>query len=77
MSICTIFLLIIELLILVILSISINIQWKKIYKIMSRLIKEMFMGLLINTVNASNQTKCVLLSNQKCDIQLTFIKFTS
>ena len=44
---------------------------------MSRLIKEMFMGLLINTVNASNQTKCVLLSNQKCDIQLTFIKFTS
>ena len=26
----------------------------------------MFMGLLISMVNASNHTKCVWLSNQKC-----------
>ena len=31
------------------------------------------MGLLINIVNASNHTKCVSLSNQKCEIQPTFI----
>ena len=33
------------------------------------LIKKMFMRLLISIVNASNHTKCVLLSNQKCDFQ--------
>ena len=33
----------------------------------------MFMELLINIVNASNHTKCVSLSNQKCEIQPTFI----
>ena len=33
----------------------------------------MFMGLLINIYNASNHTKCVSLSNQKCKIQPTFI----
>ena len=36
------------------------------YKIMFGLIKKLFMGLLIKIVNASNHTKCVLLSNQKC-----------
>ena len=33
----------------------------------------MFMGLLINIVNASNHTKCVSLTNQKCEIQPTLI----
>ena len=37
------------------------------------LIKNTFMGILINIVNVSNQTKCVSLSNQKCMIQPTFI----
>ena len=37
------------------------------------LIKEMFVELLISIVKAPNQTKCVLLSNQKCDIQPTFL----
>ena len=31
------------------------------------------MGLLISIVNPSNHTKCVSLSNQKCEIQPTFI----
>ena len=33
----------------------------------------MFMGLLISKVNASNHTKYVSLSNQKCMTQPTFI----
>ena len=33
----------------------------------------MFIVLSSSTVNASNHTKCVLLSNQKCMIQLTLI----
>ena len=33
----------------------------------------MFMGLLISIANASNHAKCILLSNQKCMIQATFI----
>ena len=33
----------------------------------------MFMGLLINIVNASNHTECVSLTNQKCEIQPTLI----
>ena len=37
------------------------------------LIKKMFMALLISIVNASNHTKCVSLSHQKCDIQPPFI----
>ena len=41
------------------------------------LIKKMFMGLLINIVNASNHTKYVSLSNQKCEIQPTFINLHS
>ena len=41
---------------------------------MSGLIKKKtFMGLLINIVNASNHTNCIPLSNQKCEIQPTFI----
>ena len=36
---------------------------------MFRLIKKIFMGLLISIVNA----KCVSLRNQKCEIQRTFI----
>ena len=31
------------------------------------------MRLLISIVNASNHTKCISLSNQKCEIQPTFI----
>ena len=33
----------------------------------------MSMGLLIRTVNASDQTKCVSLSSQKCMTRPTFI----
>ena len=33
----------------------------------------MFIGLLTGVVNASNHTKCVSLSNQKCMTQLTLI----
>ena len=40
---------------------------------MFRLIKKIFMGLLISIIDASNHTKCVLLSNQKCMIQPTLI----
>ena len=31
------------------------------------LIKKMFMGLLVNIINAFNHAKCVLLSNQKLE----------
>ena len=37
------------------------------------LIKKMFMGLLISIINASNNTKCVAISNQKCETKPTFI----
>ena len=37
------------------------------------LIKKMFMVLLIGIVNSSNHSKCVSLSNQKYEIQPTFI----
>ena len=37
------------------------------------LIKKIFIGLLTGLVNASNHTKCVSLSNQKCTIQPTLI----
>ena len=43
------------------------------YKIIFRLIKKIFMGLLISILNASNHTKCVSLSRQKCEIQPTLI----
>ena len=38
------------------------------FKIMSRLIKKVFIGLLTGTVSGSNHTKCVVLTNQKCMI---------
>ena len=41
------------------------------------LIKKMFMGLLISTVDASNHKKCVSLSNQKCESQPTLINLHS
>ena len=37
------------------------------------IIKKMLFVLLASIVNASNQTKCVFLSNQKCMIQPTLI----
>ena len=37
----------------------------------------MFIVLLTNIVNASNHTKCVLLSNQKYEIQATLINLHS
>ena len=37
------------------------------------IIKKMFIVLLSGIVNASNHTKCILLSNHKYEIQLTFI----
>ena len=43
---------------------------------MFSLIKKVFMGLLTDLVNASNHTKCALLSNQKCMIQPTLIIYT-
>ena len=38
-----------------------------------QLIIELLMFLLFSIVNSSNHTKCVSLSNQKCEIQLAFI----
>ena len=40
---------------------------------MPRLIKKVFIGLLNALVNRSNQTKCVVLNNQKREIQPTLI----
>ena len=40
---------------------------------MFSLIKTMFIGSLTGLVNASNLTKYVSLSNQKCEIQSTLI----
>ena len=37
------------------------------------LIKKIFIGLLTDIVSASNHTKCVLLSNQKCMTQTSLI----
>ena len=37
------------------------------------LIKKIFIGLLTDIVSASNQTKCVSISNPKCMIQPNFI----
>ena len=37
------------------------------------LIKKIFIGLLTDLVHGSNQTKCVPLTNQKCEIQPTLI----
>ena len=35
--------------------------------------KKMFIALLASIINVSTHTKCVSLSNQKCEIQPTFI----
>ena len=40
---------------------------------MFRLIKKIFMGLLVSLVNASNHTKSMSLSNQRCMAQPTLI----
>ena len=40
---------------------------------MFRLIKKIFIGLLTGIVSASNHTKCVLISSQKCMDQPTLI----
>ena len=40
---------------------------------MFKVIKKIFMGLLISIVNESNHANCVSLSNQKCMIQPTLI----
>ena len=37
------------------------------------LIKKIFVGLLTGLINGSNHTKCISLSNKKCEIQPTFI----
>ena len=37
------------------------------------LIKKVFIGLLSGQVNGSNHTKCVLLNNQKSEVQPTLI----
>ena len=37
------------------------------------IIKRMFIVLLTSIINASNHTKYVLLSNQKCEIQPTLV----
>ena len=44
---------------------------------MLRIIKKMFIGVISSIVNASNHTKCVSLSNQKCEIQLTLVNLRS
>ena len=49
-----------------------NVWWLKIiYKTFGFI--KMFILLLTNLVNAYSHTKCVSLSNQKCEIQPTFI----
>ena len=40
---------------------------------MFKLIKKIFIGLLIRIVNATNHTECLSLNNQRCEIQPTFI----
>ena len=42
---------------------------------MLRIILKMFIVLLVSIINASTHTKCVSLSNQKCEIQPTLINF--
>ena len=37
------------------------------------LIKKILIGLLTGIATASNHTKCILLSNQNCEIRPTFI----
>ena len=42
-------------------------------KRMFGLIKKMFIGLLVSTVNVSNHTKCASLNNQQCMVQSALI----
>ena len=37
------------------------------------LLKKAFIGLFTGQVNGSNHTRCVLLNNQKCEVQITLI----
>ena len=46
---------------------------RKSYKIIFGLVKKTCIGLLISIAYASNHTKCISLSNQKCMTQPTFI----
>ena len=46
---------------------------RKLYKIMLVLIKKIFIAILTGIVNGSDHTKCVLLSNQVCEIQPALI----
>ena len=39
------------------------------------LVKKLFIGLSNSIVNASNNTKCISLSNQKCMAEPTLINF--
>ena len=41
---------------------------------MFEIVKKMFIALLTSMVNSSNHTKCVSLSNKKCEIRPTFTK---
>ena len=45
----------------------------KNHRVMFGIVKKIFIVLLTSIVNASNHTKCVSLSNQKCEIQPTLI----
>ena len=56
-----------------IINIHKNLMKKAQRKKMFGLIKKIFIGLLTGTVNASNHKKCVLLGNQKCEIEPTLI----
>ena len=40
---------------------------------MFRLIKKIFIGLLTGIESANNQTKCMLLSNKKCEFNLLLL----
>ena len=51
---------------IIIILIFIKINEKIWSKIMFGLIKKIFVGLLIDIVNASNHKKCISLSNEKC-----------
>ena len=56
-----------------ILDINKHLMKRTWYKIMFALIKNIFIGLLTGLVDRSNHTKCVLLSNKKCEIPATLI----
>ena len=69
----TIFLLITELLIQLLLSVSRIFNKKTSYKIMIELIKKMIIGLITGLANGSNHIKCISLTNRKSMIQPTII----